>query len=796
MKKNRMTYLDMAKGIGILLMIVGHTISLGWQKDLIYSFHMPLFFVCSGMTMTWSNHWLEWREAAKKSTKRLLLPALVLFMVMTLWTYLVEGQFDAAYTKDFALNRLASLLMASGSDVMVFGKEVAAIGLLWFLPALFFARLLLDALHLLMPKKWESLVILAWALVLTLRLSLPLALDLGLAGIGFVDIGIWLRERLPQWEQEGKKKIATGDKVLIGAGIFWFLAFLLQEKSAVPAFDMAKRDYGITFLGLAMAACGSLSLILLCRKLEKYVRADGFLATCGRYSMLLLSMHYLGYLPYLYYGSLFPMGVVRCLFRLVLEVCFSFFLILWKKKKEIQQEIQQEVWWSRLAFLAVFLLQMNYLLFCRFPGGLQYDSINQLTQVVTGQYSNHHPIYHTLWLTLGAKLAEILGGDLTLGVFFFTVMQVLVFSYMVSYLLKTLQQIGIRQRYLGIILGYFLVFPYHLFFAAYVNKDTLFTCCGVIFVVSFYRLSCAHFAGSKRADVCHMLIGGLGLALLRSNGLVAIGILFFIFLLGHKKDGESIRLAVMGCVVAISVVLVAGLRLFPEIGQGYESEKFSMPIQQIARVIAEEEHLSKEERQAVDALCPEVSHMTGQTFSQFIHDNYNPWRADEIKGQIQFWGRDAYLKKHKLAYLKLWLSLGLRYPNTYFEAWVRMTNGYWGWRGHSDYHHFVYKNDLGVKNVILLPKVNQAVNAYLLFMQENTIMKYFLHPSSAWWVCVVFLLMQLRKKQERGNLYVLSLTVVWTLFVAVPLNGEVRYVYILYGCLPFLAAILFDRTAE
>ena len=312
MKKNRMTYLDMAKGIGILLMIVGHTISLGWQKDLIYSFHMPLFFVCSGMTMVLSNNWLEWREAAKKSAKRLLLPALVLFMVMTLWTYLVEGQFDAAYTKDFALNRLASLLLASGSDVMVFGKEVAAIGLLWFLPALFFARLLLDALHMLMPKKWESLVILAWALVLTLRLSLPLALDLGLAGIGFVDIGIWLRERLPQWEQEGKKKIATGDKVLIGAGIFWFLAFLLQEKSAVPAFDMAKRDYGITFLGLAMAACGSLSLILLCRKLEKYVRADGFLATCGRYSMLLLSIHALSVLWISFsYGSS-PVPVSPC----------------------------------------------------------------------------------------------------------------------------------------------------------------------------------------------------------------------------------------------------------------------------------------------------------------------------------------------------------------------------------------------------------------------------------------------------------------------------------------------------
>ena len=792
MKKNRMTYLDMAKGIGILLMIVGHTISLGWQKDLIYSFHMPLFFVCSGMTMTLSNNGQEWRAAAKRSAKRLLLPALALFFIMTVWTYLVGGQFGVAYTKDFVLGRLASLLMASGSDVMVFGNEVAAIGLLWFLPALFFARLLLDAIHLLMPKKWESLIILAWALVLTLRLSLPLALDLGLAGMGFVDMGIWLREKLPQWEQEGKKKVTTADKALIGAVVFWLVSFLLQEASVVPAFDMAKRDYGITFLGLAMAACGSLSLIFLCKKLEKYVHADGFLATCGRYSMLLLSIHYLGYLPYLYYGSLFDLVGIRCLVRIIMEVSFCFFLILWKKKKDMQQDL----WWSRMGFLAVFLLQMNYLLFCRFPGGLQYDSINQLTQVVTGNYSNHHPIYHTLWLTLGVKIAELLGGDLTLGLFFFTATQVLVFSYMVSYLLKTLQQTGIRQRNLGIILGYFLIFPYHLFFAAYVNKDTLFTCCGVVFVVAFYRLSCAHFAGSKRADVWHMLIGGLGVALLRSNGLVTIGILLFLFLLGHKKGGESTRLSVMECVVVISLVLVAGQRLFPEIEPGYESEKFSIPIQQISRVVAEDKTLSKEERQVIDALCPEVSHMTGQTFSQFIHDNYNPWRADEIKGQIQFWGRDAYLKDHKAAYLKLWVTLGLRYPDTYFQAWVKMTNGYWGWRGYSDYQHVIYENDLGVKNTILLPKVNQAVNAYLLFMQGNAVMKYFLHPSTAWWVCVVFLLMQLRKKRVRGNLYVLPLTVVWTLFVAVPLNGEVRYVYILYGCLPFLTAILFDRTSE
>ena len=136
MKKNRMTYLDMAKGSVSCLRSWG--ILYLWAGKRIRSIlSICLFFVCSSMTMVLSNNWLEWREAAKKSAKRLLLPALVLFMVMTLWTYLVEGKFGVGYSRAFVLDRVASLVMASGSDVMVFGKEVAAIGLLWFLPAFF-----------------------------------------------------------------------------------------------------------------------------------------------------------------------------------------------------------------------------------------------------------------------------------------------------------------------------------------------------------------------------------------------------------------------------------------------------------------------------------------------------------------------------------------------------------------------------------------------------------------------------------------------------------------------------------
>ena len=44
----RIGWIDIAKGIGILLVIAGHTFWLGWSWP-VYSFHLPLFFFISGI---------------------------------------------------------------------------------------------------------------------------------------------------------------------------------------------------------------------------------------------------------------------------------------------------------------------------------------------------------------------------------------------------------------------------------------------------------------------------------------------------------------------------------------------------------------------------------------------------------------------------------------------------------------------------------------------------------------------------------------------------------------------------
>ncbi len=48
MSKKRIEWIDIVKGIGIILMVIGHAGNIPNIKLWIYSFHMPLFFAMDG----------------------------------------------------------------------------------------------------------------------------------------------------------------------------------------------------------------------------------------------------------------------------------------------------------------------------------------------------------------------------------------------------------------------------------------------------------------------------------------------------------------------------------------------------------------------------------------------------------------------------------------------------------------------------------------------------------------------------------------------------------------------------
>lgn len=131
MKKERLTYLDMVKGIGIILVVMGHSQFLNEQvRIVITSFHMPLFFCVSGMLIC---HMGEEQRPMGVILRRKVLSMLVPYAV-----------FSAIYLAIYGLYYYAHLHIIGWSVIRGYAIQTFGLGgmsVLWFLTALFFSEL-------------------------------------------------------------------------------------------------------------------------------------------------------------------------------------------------------------------------------------------------------------------------------------------------------------------------------------------------------------------------------------------------------------------------------------------------------------------------------------------------------------------------------------------------------------------------------------------------------------------------------------------------------------------------------
>ncbi len=136
MEKKRIYYLDIAKGLGVVLVILGHIVDLTIPtRQFITSFHMPLFFILSGMII----HVTEETERDMKSiVKRKLRSIAMPYFSFSLLSLMVEAVaivlFNNGLWSTFREHLFATVCLAGAS-------------VFWFLPALFFGELLFIAVR-------------------------------------------------------------------------------------------------------------------------------------------------------------------------------------------------------------------------------------------------------------------------------------------------------------------------------------------------------------------------------------------------------------------------------------------------------------------------------------------------------------------------------------------------------------------------------------------------------------------------------------------------------------------------
>lgn len=336
---NRIEWVDMAKGMTMLLVIVAHTMSGSKSESilrgLIYSFHMPLFFILSGLTMSTSQNLRQYLKRIVKSAKGLLIPGICLYLSWVL-IELCRGQENMG-NPDFWKGKLLTLLFASASSTVWGETFIAGIGMIWFFFVLYFGKLIYDGMYLflchILSKSSDTKIQYAISGVsLLLAIAgiyfghfrwLPFSFDVALGIQPFFVMGMWL------------KKIDLQKRpflIFVTTALTWLLTFYITYPNWETSsyLEVGLRKYSLFPISYISALCGTLSIGLFNIALAKIKLAQSAFTCLGKNSMYLLCIHIMDQLwDFIWYreGNAFlstglRLGSDLAMFALIMMIIF------------------------------------------------------------------------------------------------------------------------------------------------------------------------------------------------------------------------------------------------------------------------------------------------------------------------------------------------------------------------------------------------------------------------------------------------------------------------------------------
>lgn len=281
--KERLAWLDGMKGIGILIVMLGHFCHL---PLILNAGFMPLFFFAAGFTYKPS---LSFKDTISKKGKRLLIPWLVYGLII----FIVERGYDLishTFSWSLFIEKLTGLLYMRCSfywpyDNAIYGNMLSTNGPMWFLCTMFCVFLYM-VVYERCQRKWafvSGLILLAF-LTYQLPIQFPWGAELALIGTLTMLVAIRHKQELVEM---GEAEITI--TLVISLIIYCLLTFYNGHS------DMMFRDYGTHgYLSVPIffmqGILYSLVALSACRLIEKLFILKA-LSYIGRNSMRLLCIH-------------------------------------------------------------------------------------------------------------------------------------------------------------------------------------------------------------------------------------------------------------------------------------------------------------------------------------------------------------------------------------------------------------------------------------------------------------------------------------------------------------------------
>lgn len=317
MPSKRIEWVDIAKGIAIVAMIIGHEIPNNDLRTFIFSFHMPLFFILSGYT---SRQLVDYRTFGRKTWRGFIhiwLLAVAMIALLIIETMIYNHGWNI---RTFFYDLFAAVYHGSNTLNYKVTLPTNNVGVMWFMFVFFWAKTLYDFCQIVFGNKYGGIIlgILAFfGYVVSQRVWLPQALDI----VPIASLFMWTGYYIRVLTNNRKDNDLISQVALISLFIFWI--YCLQNSINI---EMSTRSYPKFVISLCEAVAGTSIICYLSNGLSSLSFSKPF-KLFGQHTLALLCIHHLD-LYWVCWGGYISSWELASISRLVVD-CILLFIYLY-----------------------------------------------------------------------------------------------------------------------------------------------------------------------------------------------------------------------------------------------------------------------------------------------------------------------------------------------------------------------------------------------------------------------------------------------------------------------------------
>ena len=284
--KERFNFLDVARGILIILVVIGHTSDTAGYANIIYWFHMPAFFILSGYLLKIPNN-SEFVSWTLKNIKKFFIPYLSFFSVFYLLPYAIK-------TPDIISNVKYIIKFLYG------GRMVG--GAFWFITCLFLTQIIFVWLKNRLAPKTLVFVILAlyvlghiesinilpqnpdyfkWSIIY----KYPLGIDICLISLTYMLIGFYFKKYSSIIVEKIKIYQFVALNIICIAIISLYVIQVFDYK-----IDMKASYYKNYVLDILIPVMFTMWIVMISKHIERY-KLSKFLIYVGKNTLTIMYIH-------------------------------------------------------------------------------------------------------------------------------------------------------------------------------------------------------------------------------------------------------------------------------------------------------------------------------------------------------------------------------------------------------------------------------------------------------------------------------------------------------------------------